>query len=81
MLNSQNLKEHHLQESGGHLISVSDDGTVAITNLSSGEIQKALATFNLPDRPKGRADLFMSEVNENRREKRRHSFAQGFTMN
>ena len=80
MLSSQNMRDH-LQEQGGHLISVSEDGTVAITNLNSGEIQRALVTFNLPDRSKGRADLFMKEVSENRKLKRRHSFASGFTMN
>jgi len=33
-------------ENGGHLISVSEDGTIAVTNLNSGEIVQTLHNYN-----------------------------------
>eukprot|EP00347_Sterkiella_histriomuscorum_P013779 403363397 len=81
-LNSSNFSsKDNLQEVGGHLISASEDGTIAITNLNSGEIHKALSTFSLQDKAKSRADTFMEEMNENRKHKRRNSITQCFQMN
>jgi hypothetical protein len=60
-------------EAGGHLISVSEDGTLAVTNLNSGEIHKLIHGYSTNDRDKRKIDSFMHERNKNLRERRRHS--------
>lgn len=79
-----------LLENGGHLISVSEDGTIAVTNLNSGEIHKALHNqlHNSPsvedrgiDRiDASRADKFFEQKQETGK-KRRNSFAGEFSVN
>ncbi|CDW82512.1 wd g-beta repeat-containing protein [Stylonychia lemnae] len=79
--NQQHPVKDNLYDHGGHLIGVSQDGTVSITNLNSGEINRALQNFNLQDKEKNRADQFITQVNENRKNKRRNSITQCFQMN
>jgi len=56
-------------ENGGHLISVSEDGTIAVTNLNSGEIVQSLHNYN-PQRENAvessRIDAFFDERRNNR---------------
>ena len=44
-LSSKRQDKKGLLENGGHLISVSEDGTTAVTNLNSGEIHKSLHNY------------------------------------
>jgi hypothetical protein len=62
------------------LISVSEDGTVAITNLNSGEIQRQIHNFSINERERRRAEAFMDERSRNRKEKRRMSIHQTFSV-
>jgi WD40 repeat protein len=71
-----------VSENGGHLISVSEDGTICVTNLNSGEINKALHNFNVLSAGIGvdkhdyhRAEQFFREREESRKLKRRNSFS------
>lgn len=57
--NPQAKRGGSLLENGGHLISVSEDGTIAVTNLNSGEIHKALHNFTPNDKDKSRANQFI----------------------
>jgi hypothetical protein len=73
------LKQPVLMENGGHLISVSEDGTIAVTNLNSGEIVQTLHSqqsshHKNPDN--ARADMFF----EQRERKRRNSFSCDFSV-
>lgn len=75
-------------EDGGHLISVSEDGTIAVTNLDSNEIHKANRNFAAINPDKGadkfdiiRADLFFDGRQENRTLRRRSSFSGDFCVN
>jgi hypothetical protein len=43
---SSNGGAQALMENGGHLISVSEDGTIAVTNLNSGEIHRAIVNHH-----------------------------------
>ena len=66
-----------LLENGGHLISVSEDGTIAVTNLNSGEIVQALHSYNHHRESaieNSRIDSFFDERRRNRESKRRNSF-------
>ena len=69
------------KETGGHLISISEDGTIAVTNLNSNEIHNKLHNFSINEREKRKADVFMSEKNLNQRERRRNSIQHHFTVN
>ena len=62
------------------MISVSEDGTVAITNLNSGEIQRQIHNFSINERERRRAEAFMDERSRNRKEKRRMSIHQTFSV-
>lgn len=67
-----------LLENGGHLISVSEDGTIAVTNLNSGEIVQALHGYNHHRESaieNSRIDSFFDERRRNREFKRRNSFS------
>ena len=67
-----------LLENGGHLISVSEDGTIAVTNLNSGEIVQALHSYNQHRESvieNSRIDSFFDERRRNRDVKRRNSFS------
>jgi hypothetical protein len=44
---------------------VSEDGTIAVTNLNSGEIHKQLHNFSIIEKEKRRAEHFMIEKNKN----------------
>jgi hypothetical protein len=67
-----------LLENGGHLVSVSEDGTVAVTNLNSGEVVQALHSYNHNQRESAienaRIDSFFEERRLNRAVRRRNSF-------
>lgn len=62
------------------MVSVSEDGTVAITNLNSGEIQRQIHNFSINERERRRAEAFMDERSRNRKEKRRMSIHQTFSV-
>jgi hypothetical protein len=71
-----------LHENGGHLISCSEDGTIAVTNLNSGEINRQIHNFKKDEKVnQSRVDAAMHEINYNRAHKRRNSFTQYFTTN
>ena len=71
-----------LLENGGHLISCSEDGTIAVTNLNSGEIDRLIHNFLPGDKVnQQRVDAAMHDINVNRAHKRRNSFTQYFTTN
>lgn len=74
-------KDTNLLENGGHLISLSEDGTIAVTNLNSGEIIKNLHNFAPSDKDKNRINQFFEEASANRRHKRRNSFSSYFSVN
>lgn len=64
------------QDTGGHLIAGSEDGTISVTDLSSPQITDQLANFpiNRNDDPeKLRADSFLQEREHNHRLRRRNS--------
>ena len=63
------------------MISVSEDGTIAVTNLNSGEIHKLLHSFaNLTNgAEKDRTERVIHEINLNRTAKRRNSISQCFS--
>ena len=63
------------------MISVSEDGTIAVTNLNSSEMHKLVHNFSINEQQRKRADQFMGDRNDNRGTKRRHSISQHFTMN
>ncbi len=60
---------------------MSEDGTLAITNLNSGEIHKHLHNFTTSDKDKNRINQFFDEVSDNRKHKRRNSFSTNFSVN
>ena len=62
-----------LKDDGGHLISVSEDGTIAVTNLNSDEIHNKTHNFTINMIEKPRTDNFMEERNENIKNRRRNS--------
>jgi len=69
-----------LLENGGHLVSVSEDGTVAVTNLNSGEVVQALHSYNNHNQRESaienaRIDSFFEERRRNRAVRRRNSFS------
>jgi hypothetical protein len=71
------------QEQGGHLVSVSENGTIAVTNLNSGEIHKQIHQYTAQSKEKWngkRADSFFSERGKNREVKRRNSFSNDFSV-
>jgi|TARA_B110000285_G_C15098796_1_gene603707 hypothetical protein len=72
---SQQLAQSISLDSGGHLIACSDDGTVSVTNMNSGDVVKKLANFSLSrnEREIKRIDCFMKAREENRRQGRRQS--------
>jgi hypothetical protein len=75
--------QQSLLENGGHLISVSEDGTIAVTNLNSGEILQALHSYNpMTDNEveSSRIDAFFDERRSNRTQKRRNSFTGEFSV-
>jgi len=55
-----NVHHHNIPiqdyERGGHLISVSENGTIAVTNLNSGEIHRQLHNYSINEREKRRAE-------------------------
>lgn len=51
--NSARRVKGKLQENGGHLIAVSEDGTISVTNLNSGEIHKAIHNYGAMTGGKG----------------------------
>ena len=59
------------------MISVSKDGTIAVTNLNSGDIHKQIHNFSVNEREKKRCDSVLTEMEENRKAKRRNSFSVG----
>jgi hypothetical protein len=61
-------------------VSVSEDGTIAVTNLNSGEIHRAIHNFSINERERRRAEAFMDERSRCRKEKRRMSIQQTFTL-
>ena len=61
-------------------MSVSEDGTVAVTNLNSGEIHRAIHNFSVNERERRRAEAFMDERSRCRKDKRRMSIQQTFTV-
>lgn len=64
------------------MISVSEDGTIAVTNLNSGELHNKLHNFALNDKDKKRADSFMEDEKHGYKKlKRRYSFASNFSVN
>ena len=63
------------------MISVSQDGTIAVTNLNSGEMHRQIHNFSINDRDRRRVDAFMEERFKNKKEKRRNSIHQTFTVN
>lgn len=67
-------------ERGGHLISTSEDGTIAVINLNSEEIRHKLNNSTVQDRDKRRADQFMSEKNKNNQSRRRNSIQLHFSV-
>ena len=72
-----------LLDNGGHLISVSEDGTIAVTNLNSGEIVQTLHSYN-PQRESAvessRIDSFFDEKRHNRHNRRRNSFTSDISV-
>ena len=52
-----------VREKGGYLISVSEDGTIAVTNLNSEDIHREVQSFMTYDKERSRADQFMKEKN------------------
>ena len=78
-----------LQDNGGHLICVSEDGTISVTNLNSGEIYKAVHNYTARggdvkgiDRLDGsRADQFFEEKHSQKGLRRRNSFSNDFSVN
>ncbi len=80
-----------MSENGGHLISVSEDGTIAVTNLNSREILKEINNFKPVSCNIGEKGLDKAEANrvnqffelkEGKREsRRRNSIANDFSVN
>ena len=65
---------------------MSEDGTIAVTNLNSGEIHRLVHNYSAMSRKerggeKGRIDAFMEERGKDKALKRRHSFCQCFSVN
>ena len=62
---------------------MSEDGTIAITNLNSGEIHKQIHQYTAQSKEKWngkRADAFFNERAKNREGRRRNSFANDFSV-
>ena len=66
-----------MAENGGHLVSVSEDGTISVTNMASGEIQKALLNYSASSGGKGieKHDFHRAEECMKEREQGRRVFA------
>jgi WD40 repeat protein len=64
---SQHLAQAISLDSGGHLIACSEDGTISVSNMNSGDIVHKLAHFSITrnDREKRRIDDFMKERESN----------------
>lgn len=62
-------------ENGGHLISVSDDGTIAVTNLNSSEIHRLFHNYRTDEKYASRVNDFFEEKQQNYQAKRRNSFS------
>jgi len=65
------------------LISVSENGTIALTNLNSGEIHKQIHHYTAQSKEKWngrRADTFFKQRSHNREVKRRNSFSNDFSV-
>jgi WD40 repeat protein len=60
---SMSLAQSMSADSGGHLIVASEDGTISITNMNSGDIVSQLANFSITrnDREKKKVDEFMRQ--------------------
>lgn len=73
---SSNPASSVAQDTGGHLIAGSEDGTISVTDMSSRQICDQLANFPVcrnDDPEKLRADKFFEERERNHRLKRRNS--------
>jgi hypothetical protein len=65
------------------LVSVSENGTIAVTNLNSGEIHKQIHQYTAQSKEKWngkRADRFYSERARNREARRSNSISNDFSV-
>jgi WD40 repeat protein len=73
--NSQNLASAISLDSGGHLIACSEDGTISITNMNSGDIVHKLSHYSTTrnEREKKRIEEFMKSKEQKKRMQRSQS--------
>lgn len=71
------------EDGGGHLFSVSEDGTICATDLKSEDVVRKMyqkkASQTTQTSQKRRTDQFMNEKGKNMRQQRRHSVSQHFS--